>query len=949
MILICLALLTAGTVACDNSGDKKKTEDPYVARNTLPNLPDWTCPAGWTSTPGFVDADGNENVPEGLTQFNRCAPPASWAGPNGPVELESWVCPAGWVTIEHATLLDKNGNPFSWCEPPRVARIFSPGDADDGTDYLTPVPEGTNPDDFEQCDVSQALMPQLWGTGCVHIGDACPAGDFPVIPPEVTGARLYVLEGSVAGDGSEGAPFATILEAVAAAASGDVIVVGAGTYTDPIVIDKPLTVWGACVERVKIVDTVTNDDDGTFTVNDRLDIRNLEITSSGMAFNQALAEGSTGLVATGIFIHHTTRRAILVTSGNSMIHDSLIFNINLGGPDLTDARGLQAYSITGAAAIEVENVIIEKVSAAIVSMEASTSINATHVLARNSFQGSATDGYPCFGAWRGAHLTGNVIAADQCTFKGIQAKDASAVVSISYGAVTDTRTMSFGASAGQLGFGMDAIASQLIADHVLVRNAFEFGIGSSSTGTTLNLSDVVVLDTQARPNSSGLYGWGLLMVNGPEVNLERGLFEGNRIHAEGESTQLNASHIAILHNLESDDGMGLVAMSGSRITLANALFEDIANPNIYVSDAQTQINMSDVLIHHATEEVSSMSGYGVVLAGGATGILERGVIDDVEVFGVQAESGSTLEAIDVIVSNTRPDDLTQSAGYGVGSLGGSVVSLTRAFINNNHFLGVGAQVSETAVPGEDPNLLLHDVIISDTHPSVDNGECMGHFESQGSVSSLTNVLIDRSSTVGSYHGPHTVTSATHLVIRDTMSGEDSENPGRNGWGLHVFDDAEFTGQYLLIEGSQDAGAVFQGAGPSSLTDILIRDTRIGECALYESTDPFYCLDDGQTPVSRALALMGPTHLTVTNFEFSDNGTLGFQLLMGRDVTGVAYTESGTLTLTDGGILGHEFGMCIEELPDYDLTTLENNVYLENDALMCIQAHAAPLWIIPPTQ
>ena len=159
-LFIMLFLLTA--VSCDD--DDKTTPDLYESSYTMPVLQDWTCPDGWGTAPIFVDEDGNENVPEGMVQSNRCTPPESWNNPSGPAELESWTCPDGWVSVEHATLNDSTGNSFSYCEPPKIALIYSANDTADGSDYISPIPEGDDISEYTQCDVDLGLMPDLKGT-----------------------------------------------------------------------------------------------------------------------------------------------------------------------------------------------------------------------------------------------------------------------------------------------------------------------------------------------------------------------------------------------------------------------------------------------------------------------------------------------------------------------------------------------------------------------------------------------------------------------------------------------------------------------------------------------------------------------------------------------------------------------------------------------------------------
>src|SRR3990172_8535120 len=127
---------------------------------------------------------------------NDAAPVFEPTAPEEPA-LPSFVpCPAGWREVA-----DEAGS-FDTCDP-----------------WPTDGPSS--------CADDEAQF--VGGTGCERIGTACPAGDFAEGLP--ASGVVYVKAGAAAGgDGSLGAPFATIAEGVAAADSGDVIALSKGTF-----------------------------------------------------------------------------------------------------------------------------------------------------------------------------------------------------------------------------------------------------------------------------------------------------------------------------------------------------------------------------------------------------------------------------------------------------------------------------------------------------------------------------------------------------------------------------------------------------------------------------------------------------------------------------------------------------------------------------------------------
>ncbi|RLB60052.1 MAG: hypothetical protein DRI90_14605 [Deltaproteobacteria bacterium] len=81
----------------------------------------------------------------------------------------------------------------------------------------------------------------------------CGEGKWGDLPVDATTQYVDGSYGGGDGDGSEAQPWPTIGQAVAAAAPGALIAVGAGTYNENVLIDgKPVRLWGRCPEQVAI-------------------------------------------------------------------------------------------------------------------------------------------------------------------------------------------------------------------------------------------------------------------------------------------------------------------------------------------------------------------------------------------------------------------------------------------------------------------------------------------------------------------------------------------------------------------------------------------------------------------------------------------------------------------------------------------------------------------------
>ncbi len=120
-------------------------------------------------------------------------------------------CPAGWREIDSAGV--------TVCEPwPASGHAICPDD--------------------------QAHFP---GTaGCVKLGPACPSGDYASDLP--TGVPIGYVKPATGnrGDGSLASPYTNLARALAQAAPGTVLALAQTTFEEDVVIDRDVTLWGAC-------------------------------------------------------------------------------------------------------------------------------------------------------------------------------------------------------------------------------------------------------------------------------------------------------------------------------------------------------------------------------------------------------------------------------------------------------------------------------------------------------------------------------------------------------------------------------------------------------------------------------------------------------------------------------------------------------------------------------
>ncbi|MBX3268649.1 MAG: hypothetical protein KF729_00215 [Sandaracinaceae bacterium] len=156
---------------------------------------------------------------------------------------------------------DPSCRAFCWSEsrltPPSVEDCFV--DAAHGLAFRVVTTAGTNtrcepdPDETPPCEGGAHRPPGA--ASCRTPGTDCPEGDWPA-PIDDGRATLHVRAGASGGDGSAGAPFGTLAEALAAAPDGARVVLARGAHDAPPPIERALELRGACANETTILGAV---------------------------------------------------------------------------------------------------------------------------------------------------------------------------------------------------------------------------------------------------------------------------------------------------------------------------------------------------------------------------------------------------------------------------------------------------------------------------------------------------------------------------------------------------------------------------------------------------------------------------------------------------------------------------------------------------------------------
>lgn len=441
------------------------------------------------------------------------------------------------------------------------------------------------------------------------------------------------------GDGSAGAPYATIAAAVAAAPPGATIALAAGDYHEQVRIEKPVTLWGRCPEMVTIAG------DG----------------SIGTSASMLILAGATDAVVRGVGITGSAfgvavSGATNVTLDRVWVHD-------------VASRGVDVENTLGEASILVTDSLVERATGlSFFALGAGLTIERTE--ARDTQVGGGATG-------RGISARGGSMLTVRDSYLHHHG-DQTILLSGSTGTVersllTDTAG-SPGVVSGGVAVQRDSTtleASAMTLTDVIVERSANYGI--LVEGSTAALTRVVVRDTQLTEDAinfgAGLQVQGHAGVGEPaNVTVDASVFERNRygaISVTGASASVWSTILrdtAPRHgSLEFGRGTLTFHDQATSLPATMDLVGSVVTRNheagVFVQGATMFIDRTAVLDTHPNPEgiygrgINVQSELDAGLPSEVT-VVSSTIADNHEL-GVYAE-GSTLALVGSRVSGTKP-------------------------------------------------------------------------------------------------------------------------------------------------------------------------------------------------------------------------------------------------------------------------------------------------------
>jgi len=363
-------------------------------------------------------------------------------------------------------------------------------------------------------------------------------------------------------------------------------------------------------------------------------------------------------------------------------------------------------------------------------------------------------------------------------------------------------------------------------ESVVVVSSSGVGIGIYEGGDA-EATDVVVRDTQ--PTAAGGFGVGVDVAAGGRLSLARGVLERNRTNALvawDPGTSVEATDLGVVDTLpqQSDGGFGygIAAYAGATVEIVRGAISGSRSRAIEAWDPGTFVSAHDLVVRDTLADGTGSLGHGADVAFGAELDLDRCLVERSRAAGILAASrgdeGSraTLVATDLVVRDTRPDEASASAGFGVLATESASVDLDRVALLSSSTVGLEADATGTDV-------VATDLIVRDTRPTPGaGGEGVSVYD--GARVYVTRGSFESNESSGVLvAGEGTVFAGTDLCVADTLP-----DASGLGVGVTVIDGARTTLLRVLLERNAAAG-IFLPLGPCELdaTDLAVRDTEPG--------------------------------------------------------------------------------------------------------------------------
>lgn len=577
----------------------------------------------------------------------------------------------------------------------------------------------------ESCPPGEMAVPGE--ASCRAVLD-CGAAPWGALPP--TGTFVYVdAAANAGGDGSEIAPYDTLLDATQNAPDGATIVVAEGNYQGPVILDRGLSLWGRCP------DLVTIDSPNTVIAAVIVDASNVTVHGVSITGAQAgmyLLPDYTGNTIQNVHVFDTANDGIQVQSPttlhNVLIENTALLGLTNQGTDVTATgivvRGSQRIGVAVGppGTLAIEGSVIEDNARVGLLVTGSPATVEGSVIRRSTADvddlgiGLRVQPSVAAGTRGDATVTRSVITDSH----GSGLACAGSVCAVVDSVVSDTAPDDEG-----FGRGVDVLehlghAAEATITTSLVQSNHEHGI-TCIDDASVTVDRVIVRDTQPSPVASGneRFGVGIgafvssFTTPSPRLSVVSSLIAGNSevgISGKGATVDVVDTFIVgTLPNTENDlFGRGISVQSSAgglpaALTVRDTLIDGNTEAGCVLIGSGTA-TLERVVVRDTLPHAGGNQGFGLVFQGDADDIIatvrDSYVLRSNQV-GVLLQGG----ALELSSSTIRDTRAGADGSFGDGLVlivpvaGENHATVTNCVITGNARAGIASFAGEVTLTG----------------------------------------------------------------------------------------------------------------------------------------------------------------------------------------------------------------------------------------------------------
>lgn len=441
----------------------------------------------------------------------------------------------------------------------------------------------------------------------------------------------------------------------------------------------------------------------------------------------------------------------------------------------------------------------------------------------------------------------------------------------------------------------------------MVRDTRVSGLGLRGDGR-LTASRIVVEGTRADP--AGMFGRGLELGEQASAVLRQAVLRGNAdagVFAALGGASVTLEDTYVVESVPSGQpatGRGVNIVGGASGRLERTVIEDNVSYGIFVADPGSMVTVRDSVVRGTRDPGtgSTSIGLGLAVVRGARAEMERTLVVDDETAGIGADGhGSILSMRHVIVRDPRPGP-TGSLGRGISIDHGAAATGNRVTVEGAPQAGVFVASTETTAA-------FTDLWARDSLGTPDGAFGRGLVVQGGAEVTLERAALQHQRETALLATDETTrVTATDLLATDTEGRADN---GTVGHGLHVQAGATLEGERIELRDNREVALV----GSGSDTRITVRQTRIAETAVESCVERGLC----RQGAGIGLGLYNDAVARVEEFVIEDNALAGVQLARG-----------GAADVSDGVVRRNVIGVNLQ-VPEFDLQRLMQDVdFIDNE-------------------